>query len=241
MLTTAVRKAEKALTIYRDLGGWTLAAELTRSLGRAIGVTGATEARRQARRAQVDTAFDGAESVDTGGVQHLYGLAIVGPNARYGISHIACDPDEFDAALARLEQDFAGQSFVDLGSGKGRAVILAARYPFRSIVGVEFAAELHAAAEANLAMRPAADRQRIRLVNEDATRFVFPDGPLVVFLYHPFGGTVCRQVAERLMDEVRARPRPVRVVYLNPQHQDAWTSAGWHTESVGAGFVILAP
>lgn len=242
MLTAAVaRKTEKALRIYRDLGLRTLLLRATRTLGRAVGLSGGGEARWRARKEAVDAAFDAEAGVSTGGITHLYGLSIVGPNAASGVSHIACDPDEFRAALDGLDTALSGSTFVDLGSGKGRALVLAARYPFAAIVGVEFAGELHAAAVANVAALPASDRARIRLVHEDATRFAFPDGPLVVFLYNPFEAAVCRAVAERLRADLRARPRPVRVVYLTPQHREAWTGAGWSPAREGAGFIVLAP
>ncbi|GAA0278127.1 hypothetical protein LNAOJCKE_4531 [Methylorubrum aminovorans] len=242
MFTAAVaRKTEKAFRIYRDLGLRSLVLRLARTLGRALGLSGAGEARWRARKEAVDVAFDAEAGVSTGGITHLYGLSIVGPNATSGVSHIACDPDEFRAALDALEADLTEHSFVDLGSGKGRALILAARYPFATIVGVEFAAELHAVATANVAALPAADRARISLVYEDASRFAFPDGPLVVFLNNPFEEAVCREVARHLRADVSAHPRPVRVVYLRPQHRAAWIDAGWSSVRDGTCFLILEP
>src|SRR5262245_37566835 len=34
--------------------------------------------------------------------------------------------------------------FIDFGSGKGRVVIQAAMYPFRKVIGIELASDLHA-------------------------------------------------------------------------------------------------
>jgi hypothetical protein len=44
-------------------------------------------------------------------------------------------------------QDF---TFIDLGSGKGRALLMASAYPFKRIIGVEFMPELHRVAQENI-------------------------------------------------------------------------------------------
>jgi methylase of polypeptide subunit release factors len=64
--------------------------------------------------------------------------------------HTASDPDELANAVASLDVEHKDFTFIDLGSGKGRALVLALSYPFRRVVGVEFALELHRVAEANL-------------------------------------------------------------------------------------------
>ena len=71
----------------------------------------------------------------------LHDLTIDSPNAVLGGSHIATGPHQFASAMSGLDIDPRGCTFVDLGSGKGRALIMAAGYPFACIVGVEFAEE----------------------------------------------------------------------------------------------------
>ena len=52
-------------------------------------------------------------------------------------------------------------TFVDLGAGMGRAMLLAADYPFRAVVGVELHPTLARIARANLAIWRAAKRTRV--------------------------------------------------------------------------------
>ncbi|GMA74349.1 hypothetical protein GCM10025880_07660 [Methylorubrum aminovorans] len=67
MFTAAVaRKTEKAFRIYRDLGLRSLVLRLARTLGRALGLSGAGEARWRARKEAVDVAFDAEAGVSTG-------------------------------------------------------------------------------------------------------------------------------------------------------------------------------
>jgi SAM-dependent methyltransferase len=230
----------RAGQIYRDVGLRRLVMRVVHRLRRAMGWITVEEATWHRYKARIDAEFDEAHGVRTGGVDDLYGLSIVGPNARHGVSHIASDPHEFSQALAAVAVDHSRFSFVDLGCGRGRALLLAARLPFRTIVGVEFAAELFAAAQANVATLAPEHRARIRLVHGDASLFEAPAEPLVVFLYHPFFGDVMRKVARRLTQDVTAHPRPVQIVYLNPLCRDVWLAEGWFETKTGPNFAVLA-
>jgi hypothetical protein len=94
-------------------------------------------------------AFDLARQVDTAVVVELAYLDIPSPNALHGNRYQASPTVEVTELLARLptHDNF---TFIDIGSGKGRVLLLAAEFPFRKIVGVEFSPELHATAQRNL-------------------------------------------------------------------------------------------
>jgi SAM-dependent methyltransferase len=123
---------------------------------------------------------------------------------------------EFHAALARLEVPFEYFTFVDLGSGKGKLLLLAADYPFARIVGVEYSPGLHAVAAENL-RRYSADRQRCRTLETvlaDATTHPLPKGPVIAFIFNSFDPATTRRVMRKL-DREAARPDPVYVAYAN--------------------------
>lgn len=97
-------------------------------------------------------------------------------------------------------------TFVDLGAGMGRIVILAARLPFRAVIGVEISPALAEIARDNLAsahdtLRVAGD---VGIVRRDALDYVFPDGPLVVYLYNPFGAAIMAPVVAALAQRADA-------------------------------------
>src|SRR5271166_1913671 len=78
-------------------------------------------------------------------------------NRLLGVFHSPYQPTEADLfremliALSQHSQsDFHDFVFIDLGSGKGRTLLIASDYPFRRIVGVDLLPELHQAAEENL-------------------------------------------------------------------------------------------
>lgn len=78
--------------------------------------------------------------------------------------------------------------FVDLGSGKGKSLILAADYPFKKIIGVEFPPELHQTAVRNIALfsREKCIQEQIQLLCMDAEQYELPTENIVLFLYNPF-------------------------------------------------------
>ena len=146
----------------------------------------------------------------------------VGWRARLlGLFHSPYQPTEpglFREMMASLDIQFDQFTFVDLGSGKGRTLLMASEYPFRKIIGVELIAELHLAAEENIRAYHSSTQRcpRIEAVCGDAGEFAFPDTPLVLYLFNPLPEAGLRRVLENLEQSLRLNPRPVYVVYHNP-------------------------
>jgi SAM-dependent methyltransferase len=130
----------------------------------------------------------------------------------------ATAPSLFHQAFARMVIDFERFTFVDLGAGKGRIMLLASNYPFQRVLGVEFIPELHATATRNISLyQPVVRRcQDVQCILSDVRDFVFPPGPLVIFMWHPFVGPVFKRVMANLDDSLRRDPREVYLVYLKP-------------------------
>ena len=117
--------------------------------------------------------------------------------------------------------------FIDFGSGKGRAVFLAARYPFKRVIGVELSPELNAVARANIEqVRDQLVCQDVEIVTADAADYQLPDDVTVVFLYNPFRGEIFASVIRELLESVDRRPRRVRVIYLYPTELEYLRSTG---------------
>jgi SAM-dependent methyltransferase len=118
----------------------------------------------------------------------------------------------------RSTLNFRDFTFVDLGSGKGRTLLMASDYPFRRIVGVELLPSLHQIAQQNLRQYKSESQKCFALesICGDATAFPFPDDPLVIYLFNPFPESGMRQVVANLEQSLRAHPRPVYVLYHNP-------------------------
>lgn len=134
-------------------------------------------------------------------------------------------PKRFAELVAALPLDPAQTTFIDHGSGKGKALLLAADHGFRRVIGVEFApdlAELGARnARAYAAARPGAPP--IESICADSGSWELPAEPTLLFLYNPFDAVVMERVVAATDASLRAHPRPLHVVYLNPKHPEPWT------------------
>lgn len=152
-------------------------------------------------------AFDLENGTETSGLEPLWKLHIDSPNARFGERYEATSVQELTSVLDFLgvaPQDF---SFIDLGCGKGRTLIVAARYGFGKVIGVEFAQELATTAHTNIAMQ---GLHNVAVLQADAADFAFSPGAKVVYMYNPFSA----EVLSRVLDNLRAcRDEELYVVY----------------------------
>jgi SAM-dependent methyltransferase len=150
-------------------------------------------------------------------------LTVVGGNSSDGAAYA---PTALRAGRHMLRDlpisDFSNYTFIDMGSGKGRMLLLAAELPFRRIIGVEFASELHA-----LAARNVKDyrngRQvcfQIEPVNVDAAQYEFPIEPLLLYFFYPFHKLLMERVIQNLGRSLAQQPRDVILVYHNPVLSD---------------------
>ena len=139
-----------------------------------------------------------------------------------------------DAAvmLSRLPIDRPATHFVDLGCGKGRVLALARSMGFAAVTGVEFSAPLAEAARRNLVDCSLGGEAKAEVVVGDAAAFEPPAGPLVVYLFNPFGPAVLGPAVGRLESSLEADPRECWVVYANALHRDCF-GRRWQAADAG--------
>jgi hypothetical protein len=107
--------------------------------------------------------------------------------------------------------------FIDLGSGMGRVVVEASRFPFKRVVGVELASELHSIAEENVRrMRRHRRCAEIELVNSDILDYTFPDDLTFVYMNNPFRGAIFSSAIDNLIRSLDRNPRTLHLIYSNP-------------------------
>jgi SAM-dependent methyltransferase len=139
------------------------------------------------------------------------------------------DPALFHEILNSLPVAVDGFTFIDLGSGKGRTLLMASEYPFRRIIGVELLAELNQIAQQNVA-RYRSEQQKCFAIDShtgDARSFEFSCGALVLYLFNPFPEYVLREVLANLHRSVMAFPREVYVIYHNLVHENVFADQEW--------------
>ena len=176
--------------------------------------------RRRQRYGDID--FDWDHRVDTTG-------ATVGWRQRFsGLLHSPYQPSEpalFHEMMSQLDIDFRQFVFIDIGSGKGRALLMAADYPFHKIIGVELLPELHRIAQENI-RKYKSDSQRcfqIQAVRGDARDLTFPPEPLVIYLFNPLPESGLLTLLANLERSLAEKPRSIVVLYHNPLLEQALT------------------
>ncbi len=171
----------------------------------------------------VDGLFDLWHRTDTSGRTMLDDAGVQSDNLGHGFYYEPVPAHVFRRALAALPIDHKDFTFVDLGSGKGRALLLAAEYPFAEIIGVEFAEKLHRVAQENLQ-----DLQKkganIRSIHADAANYAFPDTNLVIYIFNSFDEVVFKEVLAKLA--VLGRTRALYVIYVTATYSAEIEASG---------------
>ena len=168
---------------------------------------------------QRSAAFDERFGVNTVGCIHQTDLNIGSPNQLHAVSYGASDPKLFRDAIVSLPIEYRRFVFVDFGSGKGRAVLLATEFPFKRVVGVEFSEELHRIALNNI-NRLHSDIAKCKDVDSicmDAVDYLLPDECLVCYFCNPFDATIMAQVLSNIRKSFLQKPREIFIVYYNPK------------------------
>ena len=181
--------------------------------------------RRRSRYGDIDFDFD--HNVDTtwATVPLRTRIRELLSGARYQPS----EPSLFHQILQGLPIALDGFTFIDLGSGKGRTLLMASAYPFRRIVGVELLAELDVIARQNIARFHGEQQKCFALESHagDAREFAFPAEPTVLYLFNPFPEPVLCTVLANLRNSLTDFPRPVYVLYHNLVYERVFAECAW--------------
>lgn len=112
--------------------------------------------------------------------------------------------------------------FLDVGAGKGRAMLVASEYPFLRVDGVELNPKLADIARRNISIWESSPQSTmlapLMLREEDATQMTLPREPLLAHLFHPFEDRLLRRFLRHLEKELTAHPYPFDLFYVNAEH-----------------------
>ena len=177
--------------------------------------------------------FDLEFGVRTSGLVAGRNLSSGHRNDRHVTAYYAVAPSVFQGIIVRWRQcrplapatpltPIDAYTFLDLGAGMGRAMLLAAAYPFRKVVGVELHPTLARIARRNLTLWRAAKRTRVpmRMHCRDAADFPLPAGPCVAFLFNPFGAPVLRRVLRSWARTLAERAGQLDILYVNNEQEN---------------------
>lgn len=167
--------------------------------------------------------FDTQYGVDTSGLIGGVHLASNHPHDIFTTAYYAIPPSRLRAMLDRWlatppQPPIHHYTFIDIGCGKGRAVMLASQLPFKEAIGVELNPALAQTATANLKIWQSTGHPACptRILNQDAATFTLPATPCLVYLYNPFTTHIMQQLIQHLDQTFTAHPQPLDILYFTP-------------------------
>ena len=176
--------------------------------------------------------FDQANGVRTSGLVAGRHLKSGHRHDRHATAYYGVAPSVFRILLARWRRSGTSApigdiTFIDIGAGMGRAMLLASEMPFRTILGVELNPTLARIARRNFALWRKDGRAcaPLRLAGGDAAEFAFPEGPCVVFLFNPFGAAVLRRLLRSMAVKFAGRPGELDILYVNNEQESVLEGA----------------
>ena len=172
---------------------------------------------------QGDDAFDSKRGTDTARTMPLWKLNIKSPSARFGWQYETSDPKELENCLKWIPEDPRNLTFIDLGCGKGRVLIVARDIGFRKLIGIEFAPELLRIARLNLAKSGISDAI---LINADASEYAFPGEDFLAYFFNPFSAEIMTKVLKNMQN---APYKKGYIIYNNARCADLLDSSAFLT------------
>jgi SAM-dependent methyltransferase len=135
----------------------------------------------------------------------------------YSVGYGGSQPSVVRTALEKIPNIYSA-CFLDIGCGKGRALVVASELSFRRIIGVEIGPELVRIARINAARIASAHPERvpIEIIEGDALSFQLPAGFVVAFFYHSGHAPLVRALASRIAAHNLIPGNKVLLVYYNP-------------------------
>ena len=173
----------------------------------------------------VDLRFDRRYGTDT----HIHGdlasLDVATPSRDHAVAYAPTKSRHF-AAVMRACRFPPGSTFVDVGSGKGKVLLLASQYRFAHVIRIELSPRLCRIAENNVRAFESQVplRAPIQIVEADAGDHELGADANVFFLFNPFDDTILKRFVDNLERSLKASPRGIWILYNFPRRREVFDS-----------------
>jgi hypothetical protein len=174
--------------------------------------------------------FDVAHGTDTSGLVPASHLVTGHPNDTHVTAYYGVAPSILRTLIDHWRatappEPIRQYTFVDIGAGKGRAMLVASELPFRQVVGIELNPGMARIAEQNIDLfltthledPTATPLAPMDLLEQDALAFDLPRTPTLLFLFHPFEAPVLRALLRRIETQFADRPGELDLLYVNAE------------------------
>jgi tRNA1(Val) A37 N6-methylase TrmN6 len=132
--------------------------------------------------------------------------------------------------LKKLPHSAKQKNFIDIGSGKGRALFCAEYSGFDHLIGVELDQELVEIAKENAEhYRLKRNESRFTFICENALTYVIPEGTAVFYFFNPFSENIMQEVEKKISAYKMQDLSEIFIIYVNPRFKNVWINAGYET------------
>jgi SAM-dependent methyltransferase len=159
-------------------------------------------------------------NINTIGADELKSLEEKGIDISHATMYMPVNYYILEHLMREIVKYASNKTFLDIGCGKGRPMIVAAYYGFEEIVGIDFSKEfcedVTNAAALYKEKNPAVN---FSIINNDAFYFEIPENVTAIFLFNPFDDVIMNGVISNILKSQQQNPRTIRVLYANPQYK----------------------
>lgn len=173
--------------------------------------------RRLYRELEAD-GFDKAYGTDTTKIVEGFHMGVKGKEGEIIYRYQTNTEKSIKEILESLPLiDLRNYVFVDIGSGKGKVLLIAADFQFKRIEGVDISSQCTVIAQENIQKyRKGRHENRIKVHCVDVEDYPFPKDNLVLYLFNPFGESVMGRFLEKIKSSLQNHPREIYIIYYNP-------------------------
>jgi len=126
--------------------------------------------------------------------------------------------DFFREIMRSVPVDLSSYSFIDVGAGKGAALMLASEFSFHHIIGVELSGELIDIGKRNVECYHRSTRRIIdpEWVRADFLRWKIPEEDALFFFNNPLPKDIALQAVQKIVEESFKTSTRSIIVYRRP-------------------------
>jgi SAM-dependent methyltransferase len=169
--------------------------------------------------------------IDTIRIDNLQHQKIKSNNLKHASIYQATNYFIIAKAFEFLRNDNANHYIVDFGCGRGRVLVVAAFYGFKTITGIDFGESLCREAELNIEkIKPLFPQTNFEIICDDAVNYSIENDTNVFFFFNPFDEIVMLQIVKNILSSLKKNARKIYIVYINPLHKEIFLSAGFQEE-----------